>query len=287
MQQNTNNQHDQNNQNQKIFVNDQFNIDGVILCKYITTLYSEECEKTIGSNKLMFDLADDPINDQIINQLKTKEMYFLKKINEICNKNNRELNFPICVKTFLNPNSVFEITQSKIFNNSVIILKKNMIKNISDFGNKENEEGEEDDEKSTHGETSTTITDSVNKFTLKVKLNLNEKNIKPYKSTSQEKISINELIQLVRSENLKLRVKINCTAVYFNNTLFINANLLKIGLEQSKMIEVYNELKNIKNNNTTNLSRELNKKNKISKFPTKSSTITQNILNIIVEQNEK
>jgi len=88
---------------------------------------------------------------------------------------------------------------------------------------------------------------------------------------------------LSKSENLRLRVKIECSGVFVDNTLFVSGNLTKINLEHSKMVEVYNELKekqfDSKEKRVNLLSKD---KLYISQFPKKSSTITNNIVNVLV-----
>lgn len=253
---------EQNTTKATTFVKDQFYVDGVISCKYITSVYSEEYKQKIGKEKLRFDLANDQfnctLNDQIINQLKNKELYFLKKTLECA----PDIKFPLTIKTMLDDNEV-TITEAKTDKDGqIIILRKQYLEKT---------------------ETCTTISDKVTNLTLKVDFDVNEKTIKPTKTGSTSKLSLTDLIQLVKSENLKLRIRIQCGAVYLNNKLHISGTLEKISLEQSKMAQIYSELKD--KENKVNLIPKNNMY--ISQFPKKSSTVVSNIVNILANEEVK
>lgn len=251
-------------QNNKTFVRDQFYVDGVIACKYISSIYSEQTREKYKSEKLKFELVNDQINDSILAQLKNKELYFLKKTKEVGEVGEvRGQNFyPLKVKSFLNCNDCVTLSNIQTAPDSTLVLTKII--------------GEKT-------QTCMTISENVTNISLKVKLDMNEKIIKPLKSNSQTKLSINELMELIKSEKLRLRVRIECGAVYINDTLYISATLTKINLEQSKMVEIYSELKE---REAVSISgkKKLIPKNKlyISQFPKKSSTITNNIVDIIM-----
>ena len=250
-------------QQPKTFVNDKFFVDGVISCKFISHLYSDEYSKKVGSHKLKFDLTNDIVNNAIIEQLKNKEMYFLKKTIDTA-KNN----YPLTVKSLLKSDGDIVITEVKT-TPDLTILKKTI-------GDKT--------------ETSDSISNTVTSISLKVKFDINEKNINPLKSKSQTKLSVVDLIELVKSENLRLKVRISCGAVFINDTLFISGTLTKINIEQSKMVEVFNELKEQKEQKVSNSQKyvSLVPKDKIyiQQFPKKASTITNNIVDILVNNSK-
>lgn len=251
-------------QQPKTFVNDKFFVEGTISCKFISHLYSDEYSKKVGSHKLKFDLTNDESNNSIIQQLKNKEMYFFKRTIDTL-KNNGTLVYPLNVKSFLGSDGDVVITETKTTPDFVIVNKN--------IGGKI--------------ESSDTISNSANSVSLKVKFDINEKNIKPLKSNAQTKLSFVDLIELVKSENLKLKVKISCSAVFINNTLFISGTLMKISIEQSKMVEVFNELKEKNNNDSKkNMRSALKDKIYIQQFPTKASTITNNIVDILTNNSQ-
>lgn len=239
------------------FVKDQFFVEGVISCKFISSVYSDEYKTKIGSDKLKFELTNDPINELIINQLKNKEIYFLKKMIETAKK----INLPLQIKSLLKSDGNITITELKN-NESMLVLRKNT--------------GE-----TNVNVTSMSVSDKVTNISLKVKLDMNEKIIRPLKSNSQTKLSINELMELIKSENLRLKVRIECGAFYANDTLFISGTLTRINLEQSRMMEVYAEIKEKKEEKTNLLPRD---NLYISQFPKKSTTITNNIVDIIINK---
>lgn len=257
----------ESNDNSKIFVKDNFFVDGTISCKFIFSLFSEEYKKKVQSDKLKFELSNDPINDKIINQLQNKEMFFLKKIFEM----GEQIKYPIKVKSFLKSEEIINISNISKFKESEIVIKKT-------FDNKKEE-------------TSMILTDVVKNIALKIKFDMNEKTIK---SNNKTKISMNDLIEIVKSENIKLNVRIQCNAVFSDGILHIGATLTKINVGDSPIIEIYQEFKEINKLTKLTKSTKFNGKNKtnsidklsISQYPTKSSTITNNIMKILSEKNK-
>ena len=219
------------------FVKDNFYVDGIILCKYISSQYSEELKQKIGKEKLKFDLVDDAVNNSILNYLKSKELYFLKKTME-----STQVKFPLKIKTFLGDNSK---------KSNEIILEQN----------------------------GTIISDKITNVSLKVGIDMNNKNIKHLKSTT--KLSIVDLMELIKSENLKLRIQIKCGAVYKDDCLYISGTLTKISLEQSKMAQILTEIKEKeKGEKVINLLPK--DKLFISNYPTKAKTVSDNIVSILI-----
>ena len=94
-----------------------------------------------------------------------------------------------------------------------------------------------------------------------------------------------------RSEHLKLNLQIKCSAFYKNGELYINGNLTKISLEQSRYAEVLNEIKEkeiIKKENPTKKINLIPKdKLYISSYPTKAQDVSNNIVGILANNNEK
>lgn len=254
---------------QGFFVKDQYFVDGVISCKFISSCYSNVYKEKIGSDKLKFELTKDQCNDAILNQLKNKEMYFLKKILE----SNTKIKFPLQIKTFLKSDGMIFVKEAKLTKDAILLRK--IINENKD-------------------ETSTGLSENVSDLSLKVKFDMDEKKMRALKSNSTNKLSMNDLMDLSKSENLKLRIRIECNAFYSDqnnqSTLFISGTLSKINIENSKMAELYEELKEksqLKNNNQKN-KNNLNDGNKlyISKYQKKSSTITNNIVDIILNSSD-
>lgn len=251
------------NTEKNLFINDQFIINGIFICKYISSVYTEEYKNKIGKEKLKFDIVNDPINNIIIDQLRAKELYFLEKISNVTG-----VKYPLNVKSFLTNNSEFIINEIKIKKDSsdknVLIIKKQILE-------KE--------------ETNYELSKNVTSISLKIDFNTKEKNIRPIKSNIMTNLCMNDIIELVKSEKLKLHVQIKCSAVFINNKFYISGSLIKLSLEQSKMAQIYTELK-IKSENTTKNKKNdvLLPKNKIvmSQFSTKAKTITSNIVNILM-----
>lgn len=247
--------------NDTTFVKDNFYVEGVILCKYIQSKYSEELKKKIGKEKLKFDLVDNQINDAILNYLRSKELYFLRKTTE-----STEVKYPLNVKTFLKDDGdiiLEEVGVSKL-DNSLFVRKKFLEKT----------------------ETSFMVSDKVTSISLKVDLDMNNKNIKHLKSTT--KLSIMDLIELVKSENLKLRVQIKCGAVYKDGSLYISGTLTKISLEQSRMAQILTDIKEKEtNDNKKKINLLPTDKLYISNYPAKSKTVSDNIVSALANVNDK
>lgn len=239
------------NQN-TMFVNDNFTIDGTILCKFIHSRFSDKLKEKTGKNKLKFNLVDSDINNKIFNFLKNKEVYFLKKAIETS-----QINYPLKVKTFLNDSSDIIISEIKEVENKLFI-KKNFLERT---------------------ETSTNITDKITSISLKVNTDINLKNIKDPKTNI--KLSIADLMELSKSDQLELKIQIKTNAVFNNNILYISATLVKISLNHSKMSNIYIELKEQEINKKNNLCLLPRDKLFISKYPKKSSKIIENIVNIL------
>lgn len=263
---NLNNSNELTNKN-KTFVKDQFYVDGIISCKFISSVFSDEYKKKTGTEKLKFVLANDTINDTIINQLKNKELFFLKKTMDVAGN----VRFPIQVKSFLKNSDVAIIFEVKNNPDSQPLIKKSFIQT----GNNDTK-----GLKDLKQETSVYVSDKVNDISLKVKFNMDEKIIK-YNKGIKSKISLLDLMEINKSENLKINVRIQCGAVFADNVLHISGTLLKINLEESKIAEVYEEIKEIKEKSEKKTNILLRDNLFISNYPTKSSTITNNIVNIM------
>lgn len=264
-----NDSNDLNNKN-KTFVKDQFYVDGIISCKFISSVFSDEYKKKTGTEKLKFVLTNDTINDTIINQLKNKELYFLKKTMEVAGN----IRFPIQVKSFLKNSDVVIVSEVKNIPDSQPLIKKSFVQKIEDNIIKKSKE-----------ETSMCISDKVNDISLKVKFDVNEKIIK-YNKGNKSKISLLDLMEINKSEILKINVKIQCGAVFADNILHISGTLLKINLEESKMAEIYEEIKEKTEKSEKKINLLPRDKLFISHYPTKSSTITNNIVNIMSNKNK-
>lgn len=236
-----------------VFVKDNFMVEGVIFCKFIHSKFTEELKKKTGKDKLKFNLVDDPCNNQILTHLKNKEIYFLKKTVELA-----EMKYPISVKTFLNDNGDITILESKKIGDELFVKKKYLEKT----------------------ETNTTVSDKITSVSLKVGMDINCKNIK--NNNTNSKLSIADLMELSKSEQLKLKIQIKCSAVFNNNCLYISGTLMRISIDDSKLSQIYLELKE-KENETKDKKLNLLPRDKmyISKYPTKSSTIVDNVVNII------
>lgn len=245
-----------NQNNVPVFVNDNFVVSGMVLCKLIHSRFSEELKEKTKKDKLKFNLVESIFNDQILNQLKTKELYFFKKtietIKPAC---------PIKVKSFLTENEI-TITEYKKVGEELFIKKQSL-------------------DKSTVG---TNISDKITSISLKVNVDINNKNILDPKT--KMKLSIADIMDLSKSDQLKLKLQIKCSAVFNNNCLYISGTLSKISLDESRMSEIYLELKEKENNKELKPSLLPRDKMFMSKYPKKSSEIVENVLNIISNPND-
>jgi hypothetical protein len=245
-------------ENKDSFIKDNFYVDGVFVCKFISSKYSEELKKKISKEKLKFDLVNNPVNLDILNLLKNKELYFLKKTVEAV----ENIKYPLHVKTFLDDNGDIIIENINIKDTNITLKKKYLEKT----------------------EVCSSISDKVSSITLKVDLDMAAKNIKDLKASST-KLSIIDIMELIKSENLKLKVQIKCSAVYKENGLYISGTLTKISLDGSKMAQIYKEIKekdsldpkSFGSNNSNSSVCPINKI-EITKYPTKASIVVDNIV---------
>lgn len=237
-----------------VFVKDNFVVDGTIVCKFIHSKFTEELKTKTGKDKLKFNLAENKINDQIINQLKNKEMYFLKRTIE--SNDLTEIKYPIDIKSFLNDEGNTKVLKTKKIGNDLFVQKKYLEKT----------------------ETTTNISDNVSSISLKVELDIHNKNIKDNKTKT--KLSIADLMELSKSEQLTLKVKIKCMAVFSNNCLYISGTLIHVSLDESKLSQIYLELKE-KEQKDKKINLLPRDKLYISKYPTKASTIIDNVVKVL------
>lgn len=238
-----------------MFVKDNFYVDGTILCKYISSKYTEEQKKTTEKDKLKFELVDDQINNEILDYFRKKELYFLKNTMK-----STEIKFPLRVKSFLSDSTEILISNVNEENDKIIITRQYLEKS----------------------EESEILSDKIKNICLK--FNLADMEIKNIKGTSAiNKLSLNDLIELVKSEHLKLKIRVKCGAVLKDNILYISGSLVKISLEGSKKEQIYTELKEKSSEKNVSLLPQGNIY--ISKYPTKAKKITNNIVNILMQEN--